>query len=155
MRVVRWTLITIPVLLLTAASAAAQRPAEGWVRVALNPHAGVLVLDDGDLEEERGLEVDAGPLLGARLAVALGEDWRLDGTWAWASGSVEASDFAPPSPGQDLSIHLIYGSVGYLISTAEVPFGGVKQSGLGREGSRHGIEEYVEVKYLCLGDIAK
>lgn len=39
-----------------------------------------------------------------------------------------------------------------LISTAEVPFG-VKQSGLGREGSRHGIEDYVEIKYLCLGDI--
>ncbi len=42
-----------------------------------------------------------------------------------------------------------------LISTAEVPFGGVKQSGLGREGSRHGIEDYVEMKYLCLGDIDK
>ena len=42
-----------------------------------------------------------------------------------------------------------------LISTAEVPFGGVKQSGLGREGSRHGIEDYVEIKYLCLGDIQK
>jgi succinate-semialdehyde dehydrogenase/glutarate-semialdehyde dehydrogenase len=42
-----------------------------------------------------------------------------------------------------------------LISTAEVPFGGVKQSGLGREGSRHGIEDYVEVKYLCLGDIRR
>lgn len=41
-----------------------------------------------------------------------------------------------------------------LISTAEVPFGGVKQSGLGREGSRHGMEDYVEIKYLCLGDIA-
>jgi succinate-semialdehyde dehydrogenase / glutarate-semialdehyde dehydrogenase len=40
-----------------------------------------------------------------------------------------------------------------IISAAEVPFGGVKQSGLGREGSRHGIEEYVEMKYLCLGDI--
>ncbi len=40
-----------------------------------------------------------------------------------------------------------------LISTAEVPFGGVKQSGLGREGSRHGIEDYVEIKYLCLGGI--
>ncbi|MEP7300377.1 MAG: NAD-dependent succinate-semialdehyde dehydrogenase [Caldimonas sp.] len=40
-----------------------------------------------------------------------------------------------------------------LISVAEVPFGGVKQSGLGREGSRHGIDDYVEVKYLCLGDI--
>jgi succinate-semialdehyde dehydrogenase/glutarate-semialdehyde dehydrogenase len=42
-----------------------------------------------------------------------------------------------------------------IISTAEVPFGGVKQSGLGREGSRHGIEDYVETKYLCLGDIAR
>jgi succinate-semialdehyde dehydrogenase/glutarate-semialdehyde dehydrogenase len=42
-----------------------------------------------------------------------------------------------------------------LISTAEVPFGGVKQSGLGREGSRHGIEDYVEIKYLCLGDILR
>lgn len=39
------------------------------------------------------------------------------------------------------------------IGAAEVPFGGVKQSGIGREGSRHGIEEYVELKYLCLGDI--
>ncbi|WIT10263.1 NAD-dependent succinate-semialdehyde dehydrogenase [Paucibacter sediminis] len=53
---------------------------------------------------------------------------------------------------------LEYGMVGVntgLISTAEVPFGGVKQSGLGREGSRHGIEDYVELKYLCLGDIQK
>jgi len=40
-----------------------------------------------------------------------------------------------------------------LISTPEVPFGGVKQSGLGREGSRHGIEEWVEIKYLCWGGI--
>ncbi len=53
---------------------------------------------------------------------------------------------------------LEYGMVGVntgIISTAEVPFGGVKQSGLGREGSRHGIEDYVEIKYLCLGDIQK
>jgi succinate-semialdehyde dehydrogenase/glutarate-semialdehyde dehydrogenase len=53
---------------------------------------------------------------------------------------------------------LEYGMVGIntgLISTAEVPFGGVKQSGLGREGGRQGIEDYVEVKYLCLGDIQK
>ena len=40
-----------------------------------------------------------------------------------------------------------------LISTAEVPFGGVKQSGLGREGSHHGIDEYVELKYLCLAGL--
>jgi len=42
-----------------------------------------------------------------------------------------------------------------IISTAEVPFGGVKQSGLGREGSHHGIDDYVEIKYLCLGDIQR
>jgi succinate-semialdehyde dehydrogenase / glutarate-semialdehyde dehydrogenase len=51
---------------------------------------------------------------------------------------------------------LEYGMVGVntgLISTAEVPFGGVKQSGLGREGAAQGLEDYVEVKYLCLGDI--
>ena len=53
---------------------------------------------------------------------------------------------------------LEYGMVGVntgLISTAEVPFGGVKQSGLGREGSHHGIDDYVEIKYLCLGDIQR
>ncbi len=37
-----------------------------------------------------------------------------------------------------------------LISTAEAPFGGIKQSGMGREGSRHGIEDYVELKYVCI-----
>ena len=40
-----------------------------------------------------------------------------------------------------------------LLSNEVVPFGGVKQSGLGREGSRHGIEDYVEIKYLCLAGI--
>jgi succinate-semialdehyde dehydrogenase/glutarate-semialdehyde dehydrogenase len=53
---------------------------------------------------------------------------------------------------------LEYGMVGIntgLISVAEVPFGGVKQSGLGREGSHQGMEDYVETKYLCLGDINK
>jgi succinate-semialdehyde dehydrogenase/glutarate-semialdehyde dehydrogenase len=53
---------------------------------------------------------------------------------------------------------LEYGIVGIntgLISTAEAPFGGVKESGLGREGSKYGIEDYLEVKYLCLGGIDK
>jgi succinate-semialdehyde dehydrogenase/glutarate-semialdehyde dehydrogenase len=40
-----------------------------------------------------------------------------------------------------------------LISTEVAPFGGVKQSGLGREGSKYGIDEFVEIKYLCLGGI--
>jgi succinate-semialdehyde dehydrogenase / glutarate-semialdehyde dehydrogenase len=38
-----------------------------------------------------------------------------------------------------------------IISTEVAPFGGVKQSGLGREGSRHGLDDYMEIKYLCMG----
>jgi succinate-semialdehyde dehydrogenase/glutarate-semialdehyde dehydrogenase len=41
-----------------------------------------------------------------------------------------------------------------IISTEVAPFGGVKESGIGREGSRYGIDEYVELKYLCFGGIA-
>lgn len=40
-----------------------------------------------------------------------------------------------------------------LISTAEAPFGGIKQSGLGREGSRHGLDDYLEIKYVCLAGV--
>ena len=49
---------------------------------------------------------------------------------------------------------LEYGMIGInegIISHAEAPFGGVKESGIGREGSRYGIDEYVEIKYLCMG----
>ncbi len=52
---------------------------------------------------------------------------------------------------------LEYGIVGInsgLISTETAPFGGMKESGIGREGSKYGIDEFVEVKYLCMGDIA-
>ena len=48
---------------------------------------------------------------------------------------------------------LEYGMVGVnsgIISTAVAPFGGVKQSGLGREGARYGIDEYLEIKYVCV-----
>ncbi len=53
---------------------------------------------------------------------------------------------------------LEYGMVGInvgIIATEHVPFGGVKHSGLGREGSHHGMEEYVEMKYLCIGDVLR
>lgn len=51
---------------------------------------------------------------------------------------------------------LEYGMVGVnegIISTEVAPFGGVKQSGIGREGSRYGIDEYLEIKYVCLGGL--
>ena len=41
-----------------------------------------------------------------------------------------------------------------IISNEVAPFGGIKQSGLGREGSRYGIEDYLEVKYLCFGGLS-
>jgi succinate-semialdehyde dehydrogenase / glutarate-semialdehyde dehydrogenase len=52
---------------------------------------------------------------------------------------------------------LEYGMVGVntgVISTELAPFGGIKQSGFGREGSRHGIDDFVSTKYVCLGGIA-
>ncbi|MEI2421768.1 aldehyde dehydrogenase family protein, partial [Arthrospira platensis SPKY2] len=52
---------------------------------------------------------------------------------------------------------LEYGIVGIntgIISTEVAPFGGLKSSGLGREGSKYGIEDYLEIKYLCVGGIA-
>ncbi|HWN75931.1 MAG TPA: aldehyde dehydrogenase family protein, partial [Candidatus Udaeobacter sp.] len=51
---------------------------------------------------------------------------------------------------------LEYGIVGIntgIISTEVAPFGGVKESGLGREGSKYGIEEFLEIKYLCIGGV--
>ncbi len=53
---------------------------------------------------------------------------------------------------------LEYGMVGVnvgILATEHVPFGGVKQSGLGREGSHFGMDDYVEVKYLCVGDVLR
>jgi succinate-semialdehyde dehydrogenase/glutarate-semialdehyde dehydrogenase len=53
---------------------------------------------------------------------------------------------------------LEYGMVGInvgILATEHVPFGGVKQSGLGREGSHHGMDDYLEIKYLCIGDVLK
>jgi len=51
---------------------------------------------------------------------------------------------------------LEYGIVGInegIISTEIAPFGGMKESGIGREGSKYGIEDYLEIKYLCMGGI--
>jgi len=53
---------------------------------------------------------------------------------------------------------LEYGMVGInegIISNAAAPFGGVKQSGNGREGSKYGLDDYMEIKYLCMGGIDK
>jgi succinate-semialdehyde dehydrogenase/glutarate-semialdehyde dehydrogenase len=51
---------------------------------------------------------------------------------------------------------LEYGILGIntgFISTEVAPFGGVKESGIGREGSKYGIDEWLEIKYLCMGGV--
>lgn len=49
-----------------------------------------------------------------------------------------------------------YGMVGIntgMISITLVPFGGIKESGFGREGSKYGIDEYLEIKFMCFGEV--
>ena len=51
---------------------------------------------------------------------------------------------------------LEYGMVGIntgAISTAQAPFGGIKSSGIGREGSKYGLEDFLELKYICMGGL--
>jgi len=51
---------------------------------------------------------------------------------------------------------LEYGMVGInegILSTEVAPFGGVKESGIGREGARQGLDDFMEVKYLCMGSL--
>ena len=60
----------------------------------------------------------------------------------------------PPLTSMRVAAALEYGMVGVnegIISTEVAPFGGVKESGLGREGSKYGVDDYVEVKYILVG----
>lgn len=69
-----------------------------------------------------------------------------------------ASYFYSRDPGQIFRVARLLecGIVGVnsgLVSSAEAPFGGHKESGLGCEGSRHGIDEYLQLKYVCIGGL--
>ena len=73
------------------------------------------------------------------------------------SGGVRASRFSAQRYGKKTAEALEYGIVGInegIISTEVAPFGGMKESGVGREGSKYGIDDYLETKYLCMGGIS-
>ena len=58
--------------------------------------------------------------------------------------------------GEEPAVGLEYGIVGVnegIISNEVAPFGGVKESGTGREGSKYGMDDFIEIKYLCMGGI--
>ena len=78
--------------------------------------------------------------------------------WPTTSSSVSPAYFYSRDIGRIWRVAeaLEYGIVGInegIISTEIAPFGGMKESGIGREGSKYGIEEFLEVKYLCMGGI--
>jgi succinate-semialdehyde dehydrogenase/glutarate-semialdehyde dehydrogenase len=54
--------------------------------------------------------------------------------------------------GEALEAGIVAANTG-IFSTEVAPFGGVKESGVGREGSKYGIDEFLEIKYLCMGGI--
>ena len=73
-------------------------------------------------------------------------------------GGQEAGDRCEYEVDQDVldEIFCLLGMVGInegMISAAEAAFGGVKESGFGREGSSHGIDDYTNIKYLCFGNL--
>ncbi|KAK9152581.1 hypothetical protein Sjap_000061 [Stephania japonica] len=73
------------------------------------------------------------------------------------AGKLLIFDTMKPCRSWRVSEALEYGLVGVnegLISTEVAPFGGVKQSGLGREGSKYGMDEYLEMKYVCMGNMS-
>jgi acyl-CoA reductase-like NAD-dependent aldehyde dehydrogenase len=73
----------------------------------------------------------------------------IDGQWVGADDG-RTLNVNNPSTGD--SVGMVGINTG-LISTAVAPFGGVKQLGMGREGSRYGIDGHVDTKYLCIGGL--
>ena len=78
--------------------------------------------------------------------------WPTIPSSAWPPISTAAISAASGASAEALE----YGMVGIntgLISTEVAPFGGVKQSGIGREGSKYGLDDYLETKYICIGGL--
>ena len=91
---------------------------------------------------------------GAARAQSLIAEWRDDPPDLWFTYHLyhKAPDWIGPRVAEALE----YGIVGVnegIISNEVAPFGGVKESGIGREGSKYGMDDFTELKYLCMGGI--
>jgi len=106
--------------------------AQSYDQLAINPYGGALIFDDG-ATEDLGLEVDVGPIVGGRLIVALGSDWRLVGGYGYMPLNMEASQFqvALPDIDLDLNAHVVYGGVEYLLHTRQAPTALLLSAGVG------------------------
>ena len=90
--------------------------------------------------------------LNAALELQRKAQWRLDFIAAENSMGFHAPQEAAKVLGEALDYGMIAINTGF-ISTEVAPFGGVKESGNGREGSKYGMDDYLEIKYLCMGGI--
>ncbi len=118
----------------------------------------LLRADRPDRRHDRDGGRARGDLRPAGAAVPLQDRRRSDRRWPTTPSSAWPAYFYSRDIGRVWRVAeaLEYGMVGVntgLISTEVAPFGGVKESGLGREGSKYGIEDYLEIKYMCLGGI--
>ena len=99
-----------------------------------------------------------GDLRPGGAAVPLPRRGRGDRAWPTTPSSASPSYFYARDIGRVWRVAeaLEYGIVGInegIISTEVAPFGGIKESGIGREGSKYGIDDFIEIKYLCMGGI--
>ena len=125
------------------------------------PRAGrhVLRADDPHRRDADDAGRARGDVRAGRAAVPLRDRGRGDRAWRTTPSSASP----PTSTRRDLARSwrvaeaLEYGIVGLntgIISTEVAPFGGVKESGTGREGSKYGILDYTEIKYMCVGGVS-
>ena len=122
---------------------------------------GVANLDDVDSGLSYALDLDIGYLFTPPLRSYLrfeGFRGEFDPDVIAGGGDLNGSGIETGLRYDLLATSLVspYGMVGVntgMITTEVAPFGGMKQSGLGREGSKYGIDEFVEVKYVCMGGI--
>ena len=123
MRHGRWAVSSVILATILVASAARAQNYEAR-RVNVSPYVGIFLLDDQELTDAVGVEVDAGPLLGGRVGVALSPSWEVEGAYGISPLSTEVSEFEGPGSDQnlaDITAHLLYGAVNYSIVYRDNP----------------------------------
>lgn len=132
-------------------AAASRAPAQSYDRLAVNLYGGALIFDDGAVND-LGLEVDVGPIVGGRLVVALGSDWRLVGGYGYMPLDMEASQFqvAVPDVDLDLNAHLFYGGAEYLLRARQTETALLLSAGAGAMVvDLEGIDETTDLMFTA------
>lgn len=133
MRHGRWAVSSVILATILVASAARAQDYEAR-RVNVSPYVGIFIFDDQELTDVTGVEVDAGPILGARAGFALSRSWEVEGAYGFSPLSTEISEFEGPGSDQgvaDITAHLLYGAVNYSLAYRDNPTELLLMAGLG------------------------